>query len=429
MVLLSGFLAVGAAAQGVKVDKDVILKKVEKSDADFNDEKKNTKTNYWLDRGKVYMEAGSAASTGLYSNMDLKTLQMMFGKHLQEVTQVIGGKQYIALTYPNFVAYTDGNYLLFWKPTLVVKEGALDTAFDAYAKAYDMNPKLAPRVKTGILELANEYKKDANNYYSLNEFKNAAEAFGKAYEMQLHPAVNEIDTLAAYNAGTFYTLVGDYDNGLKFLNEASKYSYDNDGNLHYLLYHNYYGRQDFEKAREILQEGLRLYPGNTSIVESLVSLYTTTDDDPKEIIPIVEQSIAKEPDNPTLWNGLGGIYYKLGDMQKSVEAFEKACELDPNDYMNYLRVGSVYIDMGNDLVAKVNETNFTSNSDYQKALDDAYDVYMKAVAPLEKAHELEPTNRDALDMLKSLTFRLRDREGMQAKLDKYTELWNNLPEE
>lgn len=426
MAVLAAFMAGTATAQQIKVDKNAILKKLDKSDEDLNNEKRNTKSAYWIERGKVYTEAGSAAMTGLYTNMDMKVINTMFGKPVQEGTAVVGGVQYKTLTYPNFIIYTMGEVADFWIPTLVIKEGALETAFDAYKKAYELDPKSVSKIKPGMEEVANAYKMEIEGHYRMEEYPETAEIFRKAYEVQLHPAVGVIDTLSLYNTGMFYTFASEFEKGAKYLEDAISYSYENNGDAYYFLFHCYYGLKDYAKAKEVLNAGIQKYPANNNIIESLITLYTTTDGDPKEIIPLVQASIDKDPNNPALWNGMGGIYYKLGDNEKAFEAFQKALDLDPNDTYNYLRVGSMYVEIANGMIAKINETSYTSSADYQKDLDEANAVYRRALAPLEKAHEMDPSSIDPVELLKNISFRLRDEDGMQAKFEKYNQLYNDM---
>lgn len=428
MIAVLAVLVTGtAAAQAINVNKEAILKKLAKSDEDLNNEKRNTKSAYWLERGKAYTEAGAAPSEGMYAGIDMTSLQLMFGKHLEEGQATMNGVPYATLTYPNFVAYTStGSTIDFWVPTLVIIDNAFDTAEAAYRKAYEVDPKSASKVKSGLQEIANEYKKSADWNYRQGKLDETAKVFSKAYEIQAAAPVNVIDTSALYNAGMFYVYANEFAKAEPYLTKALEYKYESDGDIYYYLFHSYYGRDDFAKAEEVLKKGLELYPNNSNIVESLVSFYTTGESDPKEAVPMIEGFIAKDPNNPALWNGLGGVYYKLEDYSKAFESFEKALEIDPNDPFNYFRVGSVYIDLGNEMVRKLGETSYTSNAEYQKALDETNDVYKKAIPVLEKGLEMDPSNKDAVMLLKNVTFRLRDEEGMQAKYDHYSALLDSM---
>ena len=54
------------------------------------------------------------------------------------------------------------------------------------------------------------------------------------------------------------------------------------------------------------------------------------------------------------------------------------------------------------------------------------DEYAKALPYLEKAYEINPAEKVTVEILKSLTFRLRDMDGMQAKYDKYKAIYDSM---
>ncbi len=412
----------------VKVDKEAILKKVEKSDADIANPKKNTKSAVWLDRGKVMAEAGTAASSGLYRGIDKTAMTLLFGKPKSTQKKKIGDVQYEVCVYPNFDAYMQEGKLAFWEPKLVIVEGALDKAYEAYAKAVEVDPKAADKAKVGMVALANVYKQDAENAFSHQDYQAAATAFKKAYDIQMNPAVNVQDTATIFNAGFLYTVAQDYQNGLDCLKETlEKYNYENDGDTYYYMFHCYYGLKDNEGARDILMKGLANYPKNNKIVEGLLGLYSSGGGDPKEIIPIVEKAVQDDPKNPELWGGLGRIYDKLNQPDKAIDAFAKAAELAPKDFGSQFNLGLLYIKKGDALNNELNQTNFTSQAEYNSSLDKVNAVYAKAIPVLERALELQPNEPSTVELLKNVCFRLRDEPGVMDKYNKYNEMFKNLP--
>ncbi|MCC8034878.1 MAG: tetratricopeptide repeat protein [Rikenellaceae bacterium] len=435
LALLIAVMAAPAAMSqmtAIKVDKDAILKKIERSNEDIENPKKNTKANAWLDRGKVFNDAATASWSGLYfPSMTTLELQTFYGSKVEPEEKVVNGQSYIAYEYPNFIAYFDeteiGQVLVFWEPKLVVIDNAYEQSFDAYKKAYEVDPKSASKVKAGLEMLANDHKKEGQNAFALQDYGTTADHFAKAYEIQMHPAVAELDTSAVYNAGMFYTFAGDFDKGAKYLEIAENNDYEMDGDVYYFLYHNYYGLGDSNKAKAILQKGISKHPGNTKIVEGLVGIYSVTESDPGEIIDIVKKSIDDEPENPLLWSGLGSIYQKMEDNDNAISAYRKAAELAPGDFYNNFRLAYAHIEIGDDMNKKLNEMTSLSTNEYNDALEKVYQEYEKALPPLEKAYEIDPTSEATVELLKNLTFRLRDRsDDIQQKYDKYNEIFKNM---
>lgn len=85
---------------------------------------------------------------------------------------------------------------------------------------------------------------------------------------------------------------------------------------------------------------------NTKLVEGLLSVYAATGEDPNTIIPIVEEAIQKDPKNPELYAGLGRVYDKLGQADKSIEAFNHALSLAPEDFGTNFNIGLMLIKQG-----------------------------------------------------------------------------------
>lgn len=428
-IILTSLLAVATAgaalAQGsFKVDPDRIKKKIEKADEDIENPKKNTKSGAWIDRGKIYQDAATASWSNLYRGIPIEQVQLFYGNKVEPTTETVGGQEYDVYDYEYFTGYFTDGLLAFWKPKLSIVDNAYETAFDSYSKAYEIDPKSATKVKPALIQLSNDHKKEAENYYGMQDYGNIARHFEKAYEVQMHPSVNEVDTISIYNAGMFYTFSSEFDKGMKYLEMADDLGYHSDGSVYYFLYYNYYGLDMVDKAKDVLIKGISLYPGNTQIVEALVGIYSVTDSDPSEIIDIVKKSIESEPENHLLWGGLGGIYQKMENYDDALGAYQKAVDIEPNDFYNNFRLAYAYIELGDDANKKLNESTPSSSEEYNNALENVYQFYEKAVPPLERAHEIDPSNEATVELLKNLTFRLRDRDdSYMQKYEKYNELF------
>ncbi|MCD8102548.1 MAG: tetratricopeptide repeat protein [Alistipes sp.] len=429
-ILVSVLVAMTAGtvmSQAIKVDPDAIMRKIERSNADIENPKKNNKSATWLDRGKIFQEAATASWNGLYRGITIEAVQLLYGNKVEPTAEVIGGIQYEVYDYPNFTGYFDDGLLSFWKPKLTVIEDAYTEAMKSYEKAYEVDPRAAAKVKAAIDVLANEHKKEAENGFGLQDYGLTADHFARAYEVQMHPAVGEVDTNSVYNAGMFYTFSGDFEKGAKYLELADQYDYHMDGDVYYFLYHSYYGQDLSDKAKDILTKGISLYPSNTKIVEGLIGIYSVTESDPKEIVDIVKKSIDAEPDNHLLWGGLGGIYQKMDEFDEAIAAYQKAVSLAPDDFFNQFRLAYAYIELSDEYNKRLNEMTPSSSDEYNNALEKVYLEYEKALEPLERAHEIDPSNEATIELLKNLTFRLRDRDdSIMQKYEKYNALFQSL---
>ncbi len=427
MAVMALLVSATVAPAQMKVDEEGIKKKLAKSDADIQNPKKNTKAATWINRGKVYYEAATAPTAGLYAGMDTKAATIMFGKP-KTSSKKIGDVTYKQLNFPYFMAYADDKgRIVMWKQKLVLSEDPLGTAYEAYLKAYEVDKNA--KVKDGMESLVNAYKQDAQNAYSMIKYKDAAKLFRAAYDIEKHPVLNRVDTASVFNAGYLYTLANDFKNGEKNLKIAKDLGYENNGDIYYLMYYCYNGMKDSVNAKQILLDGLAKYPKNTNIVTYLLSFYANGGGDPQEIIPIVLKSIEDDPKNPDLWSGLGRIYDKLGQPDKSIEAFAKAAELMPKDFGAHFNLGLLYIKKGDEMNKEMNSRQFDSQKEYNDALATVNAVYAQSIAPLEKALELNPKESATVELLKNVCFRLRDEPGIMEKYNKYNEMFKNMPQQ
>lgn len=424
-------VATQASAQGGKgVDKEGLLKKIERTDEDIANPKKNTKATTWIHRGDVFTEAGAAVSKNIFKNIEEAALKDANGNPMEVTTERIGQDEYAVYIYPDVKVYlnADGK-VMFWVPLTTVEQGAFDKAYDAYAKAYEVDNKSASRVKEGILNLANEYKKVGDNLFSQRQFEQTADNFAKAFDIQMHPAVNQVDTAILYNAGLFYTFANDFTKAEQYLEKALSYGFEADGDVYFYLYHAYYGQNKSDKAMDILQRGIRKYPANASIIEGLVTLYSNTEGvDPSEIVPMVLKAIDEEPNNYLLWSGLGGVYDKLGQFDKAIEAYQKSVDIAPDDFVNNYRLGYAYVVHGDEMNKKLNDGSITNSKDYNAGLEAVNNEFEKALPWLEKAHQIRPNHVATVTLLKNITFRLRERPGIQEKNDHYKKLLEQMGE-
>ncbi len=436
ILLAAAILAVGfspAIAQ-VKVDVDGLKSKIAKSDADIANPKKNAKAATWLDRGKTMLEVAAAPSTGAYTGMDEKSAQMMFGKPVGEVkTQKVGDQTYRVRSYENLRAYyqKDGDVykMKFWVPTLEITADPIAKAGEAYLKAYSLDAGTAAKVKEGLNKASNEYKQAASNDIALENYKAAAAKFAASSDLQSAAPLNYTDTLVVFNAGFLYVASNEFEKGEKYLLKALEVGYYADGDTYYYLYHCYNGLKEIAKAKDILMQGLAKFPENSKIVEGLLVVYTQGEGDPKDIIPVVQASIEKDPKNPSLYSGLGLIYDKLGDSDKAIEAFAQAAQLLPKDYSANFNLGLLYIKKGDKLNAEFNKNVYHTREEYEAELAKVNKVYAESLPALEKALSLKPGDPAAIELLKNLSIRLRDMPGGQERADKYKAMYDALPQQ
>jgi len=409
-----------------KFNKAAAEKRVAKSDADIANPKKAVKAATWIKRGDMFYEVATQPANGIFRDLQESMMVQAQGDAPKaEVT--VDGNKYTEYTYEHFKAYvSDGRVKSFFATTEVDPE-ALAKSEAAYVKAYELDPKSEKKVVAGLKNLMNAYFERGNNFLTMGDYAKAADNYYAAFKAGEYPVIAAKDTNALYNAGYCYLVSNQYKKGAECFEKAIEYGKEDNGDVYYYAFLCEFQDKQMDKAEKTIKEGIAKYPGNTNIIEGLIKYYASVDKNPNEIIPLVNAGIEKDPKNPLLYYGLGLIYDKLGDLDSAIAEMHKAQTLKPDDFYILVNLGLFYSKKGDALNAQMNQRGqWSGTEEYQASLKKVNDEYAKALPYLEKAYEVNPSEKVTVEILKSLTFRLRDMPGMQAKYDKYKAIFDSM---
>lgn len=437
LVALAAVLLAVPVVEAQKVNKSAIVGKLQKSDADIADAKKNAKASTWMNRGKVYYEAAVAPTKDVFVGMETMMLKMTAGEPQSVGQETLAGVAYESWVYPFVTVYVKDGKVATWTETQTVYEGAGQVAVEAYLKALSLDQKQAEKVKEGMQQLANYYSQLGNTSLDAARYADAADGYLNAHNILSNPVMGEKqDGTLVYYAGYLRTMDGannpeSFVKGAKHLEDALAMNYaDDEGNIYYYLFHCYYGQKDADKAfilksKEALLAGIEKFPSNERILEGLMSLYTTEEGvgDPQDLVAMLDGQLAQNPTSVDLWFGRGRLFYALKDYEKSIESFQKVAELKPELYEGWFYLGLFYTLRGDQQNNVINEKQYTSQAAYDADLEAVNAIYRQAIPAFEKALEIQPNSVDTLESLKAICFRLRDEAGMMDKYTKYNEAW------
>jgi hypothetical protein len=238
-----------------KVNKEALLAKLEKADADSKNEKKATKAATWIARGKAYYEAASAPVKDIFPGMEMQIAEISIGKATSVKDGVVlGGQTFAEHTYPWFKLYVAGGKIAGWELTQRVKDVDLAAiALESFNKAYELDAKQANAINDGLQKLQSFYSQNGNAYMEANNFGVAADNYLSAYKVQESPAFSgKKDAAFLYYAGYLYVVAASetkdksfFPKGVDALNKALAAGYNDEaGDIYYYLYHGYYGQED-----------------------------------------------------------------------------------------------------------------------------------------------------------------------------------------
>lgn len=423
-------------ANAQKVNESAFLAKVQKSDADIADVKKNAKASTWINRGKLFCDIAAAPTKDLFINMDAALMKLAVGEPASMSAGQIGGQACEVWEYPYFTAYVRDNKIVTWKQKKAILADAPAKAIEAFNKAYELDPKSGEKVKAGLKQVSDYCSQVGNAGLDSGDYVGAADAYAQAFCAQSCPAYGEADPALLYYAGYLRTVDGaayseSFAMGADYLNKALDLGYaDEEGNIYYYLFHCYYGQKAADpafitRAKDTLLTGIEKFPKNERILDGLMQLYTTEEGvgDPADLVAMIDGALAENPDNIDLWFGRGRTFYALKNYDESIASFAKVVELQPEMFEGNYYLGVFYTIKGDALNKELNEKQYSSQAAYDADLQAVNAVYLAAVPWFEKAHQIKPQDVDTLEFLKQLCFRLRDEEGIMDKYNVYNTLY------
>uniref|UniRef100_UPI004055BD51 tetratricopeptide repeat protein n=1 Tax=Alistipes sp. TaxID=1872444 RepID=UPI004055BD51 len=432
VVVLATLVVPTVTAQ--KINEASYKAKLEKSDADIANPKKSGKAATWFNRGKLCADAIVAPTKNIFSGLDANMLAVTVGTGANEVKDDVHSFDWIDVC-------TKNGKVSAWKIKKQVLPNAFTLAKEAFAKAYELDPASAPKIKTALEALINYYSELGSVSLDITEYKTAIDAYCKAVELQQNPAIGKVDARYYFFAGQLAAFLGAQEpqyfaDGEKYLTKALDAGYkDEQGNIYYFLFHCYYGqraanKENLIKAKSALLEGIEKYPRNERIMEGLIQLYTSEDGvgNPADLVERIDKMLTEKPDNAGLWFARGQVFFKLKNFDECINSFLKINELKPNDYDTNFYLGYFYMAKGDEANREFNARldSISSQEEYQTNLKAVNAAYMKSLPWLEKAMELKPESVDCAEYLKILCFRLRNEDGMMDKYNKYNAIFKKL---
>lgn len=164
-----------------------------------------------------------------------------------------------------------------------------------------------------------------------------------------------------------------------------------------------------EEAMKALEIAKAENPDDTSLMQAEADMFYKLGNVEK-YKEIMEQIVAKDPNNPDLLYNLGVSASHLGNNEKALEYYKKALELKPDYGKAQLNIASIILKKETAIVDEMNALG-TSNSDYKKydQLKIQREELYKSVTPyLEGALKDNPDNLDALKTLINIYSQLDD---------------------
>lgn len=309
-----------------------------------------------------------------------------------------------------------------------IAPNALQVAMESFNKAHDLDPDEKTYYVTGAMGLPTLMKQQIDGYWSYyynkaiteyqdSDFESAVKDFENSYLIKPSDTNSYVNAAyAAHNGQMYEEAAKNY--GLAIAHGAAVNNKD--------LYTNYIGilgaaLKDIDKALAVSDEALKAFPNDPDLLKTRVNLLITgerTEAARNEM----ENAIAADPQNVTLYFTLGMLNDELGDKVKAEEAYKKGLAIDPNHYETNFNYGVMLINEANEIIQEVNNLG-VSAADKKKAkeLEPKINEKLKQALPQwEKVHELKPDDQTAIETLSYIYSSLDMKEKakqMEALLD------------
>ncbi len=287
---------------------------------------------------------------------------------------------------------------------------AIEKSAEAYHKTMEMEKEGSPTyylAQQNIDDLWGSFINVGGDAYTNEDFGTAYEQFMTALRVKPN------DSLTTYYAAAAAQQQGEFQNALDRYYELIA---NGDGNNDIYSTVAYLERAEMnndEKALEIVQQARELYPEDDKFAKEEINLLIAMEkvDEAREKL---ESEIERDPENVSLRLNLGIMYDNLGTAlmtdgkteegraayQKALGAYGKATEIEPGNFVGLYNYGAVYVNLGKVYLDEARDMDLKTYQKQGPALIEKAQGELKQALPyLEKAHEVDPQDMDALRAL------------------------------
>lgn len=429
LLALTVLLSVQLADAQVKAP-EAAKKAVDAAEAASKDAKKATKVATWLKLATAYMDAYNAPKGSAWLGASKQELQLVMGndKPVSSENVVLAGDPVVKDVYAEKEFYFNQNgQLVLIRVTKPVYADALDKAFEAYKKAYEVDVKKSKvkDITNGLNLLTQNYLDDGMNCYMFEDYAAASKLFGKAAEVSAAQPLNKVDTVALYNAGFTAWMVKDYPRAEEFFNKCLDINYYYEGGEVFAKLSDIYNNTDRkDKAREVLELGFTKFPQSQSILIGLINYYLESKQSPDRLFELIAEAKKNEPDNASLYYVEGNIYNELGQKDKAVEAYYKCAEINPEYEYGFIGAGILYYNQAIEIQDKAAAE--LDNAKYEALVEEFEKALLNALEPFEKAFAISKDDSirvNIAEYLKNIYYRFSTKGAdYEAGYNKYNEI-------
>ncbi len=271
-------------------------------------------------------------------------------------------------------------------------------------------------VKYGIA--LNEQRDFANAYFAFDKHLSIPNlAFMQDEKLQKEMPKDSIYEQYHYYEAIFAVQAEMHDQAIKILEDMKGGTYEA-VSVNQFLYQEYKAKEDTANYVRVLQDAVERFPQEPWFLQNLINHYIFSGQT-SEAIAFLDKAIEREPNVAQYHLIKGNLDENQGNYDAALADFDKALAIDPTMADAEAGKGRVYYNQG----VKMNEeaAYISDGKAYKKALEEMNAMFKKSLPFFEKAHELDPENRDYMITLRTLYYRFE----MNAEYEAINEKINN----
>lgn len=295
-----------------------------------------------------------------------------------------------------------------------LKLTSINEAYKSYMKSLDLDTKkeYAPDVKQRLGTVLSQIVNQGINFYNEKKYSDALGSFENA--LSINNYFKRVDTLVIYNAALAAEKSVQLDKAVNYFQELIKLKYGQ-GKTYSYLANIYKTQKNDAKALEMVKEGRAAYPNDKGLIIEELNNYLAQGKF-QEAINNLNLAIKDDPNNHILHFSLGTLYDNLANpdksktqptdavyadyMTKSEASYKKSLEIKADYFDATYNLGALYFNQA----VKINDksNNIKDDKLYQIEVKKADEKFSVCLPYLEKALELNATDKNTLLSLKQL---------------------------
>jgi len=419
----------------VLLNYNTVKKKVEKNDAEIQDPKKNSKAATWEKRGELYQDVFMIGLEQLSEGMDPTTVKLFYKEPNSIDTETVEGVLHETFVYEHMTYTFVNGALQDWKKTDPIHENPLKVATEAYVKALELDEKgkSSEKIKENLIELKNQLKRDGVNHYYAASYDDALSSFENVLDINnMDLFAGEMDTVMVQYSGIIAREIAAktenndlYLKAIDYYTQLAEVEFGGP-NTYLQIKMDYMSIEDTLSALEILKTAYEKYPDTVNVIANVADTYIILKQF-DEGIEFMEGVIENNPNIPESYYWHGRLLINKEEVEfidRAIESYKKAGELDPSIYYVWYDMGYIYYLQGADFYERSNTEEHVATR--ERLIELGKEKYTEAIPVLEKAFELNTENStvkfETLDLLQRIYYK----EQMMDEYERVKELKNTL---